>query len=98
LPLPIGEEVHAPGSPILSPAERIETIGPIEDIQLSRRASVLSGTTIEDEDLGDDTGVLDPLGGTATVPTLLEWREDGEKVYVTGTFAGWDKKFRLHRK
>jgi hypothetical protein len=29
---------------------------------------------------------------------LLEWREGGEKVYVTGTFAGWGKKIRLHHK
>lgn len=97
LPLPIEQEVHAPGSPILSPAEILEA-APIDDIQLSRRASVLSGTTVEDDDVGDDVSALEPWGGAPTVPTLLEWREDGEKVYVTGTFAGWDKKFRLHRK
>ena len=89
--------MHAPGSPILSPIER-EAIPPIDDIHLSRRASVLSGTTVEDDDLGDDVSTLEPWGGAPTVPTLLEWREDGEKVYVTGTFAGWDKKFRLHKK
>lgn len=97
LPLPIEQEVHAPGSPILSPTER-EAIPPIDDIHLSRRASVLSGTTVEDDDLGDDVSSMEPWGGAPTVPTLLEWREEGEKVYVTGTFAGWDKKFRLHRK
>jgi hypothetical protein len=97
LPLPIEQEVHQPGSPILSPQDR-EAIPQIDEIQLSRRTSVLSGTTVEDDDLGDDVASLEPWGGAPTVPTLLEWREDGEKVYVTGTFAGWDKKFRLHRK
>lgn len=98
LPLPIEQEVHAPGSPILSPAEKSEMIQPMDDIQLSRRASVLSGTTAEDDDMGDDIGSLEPWAGASTVPALLEWREDGERVYVTGTFTGWDKKFRLHKK
>ncbi|KIW09373.1 uncharacterized protein PV09_00269 [Verruconis gallopava] len=98
LPLPIEEEVHVPGSPIISPADISAPIGPIEgEIALPRRASVLSSTTVDDDDLGDDVNSLEPWNGATTVPTLLEWREEGEKVYVTGTFAGWDKKFRLHR-
>lgn len=96
LPLPIEQEVHAPGSPIISPADIAE---PIEgEAALPRRASVLSSTTVDDDDLGDDVNSMEPWNGAQARPTLLEWREDGEKVYVTGTFAGWDKKFRLHRK
>jgi hypothetical protein len=31
-----------------------------------------------------------------TVPTTLEWRHGGEKVYVTGTIFQWNRKTRLH--
>lgn len=101
LPLPIEEELHTPGSPIISPADVSGPVGPIEPheeiIGLPRRSSVLSSTTLDDDDLGDDLGSLEG-GPHIPVPTLLEWREAGEKVYVTGTFAGWDRKFRLHKK
>jgi hypothetical protein len=93
LPLPIEEELHTPGSPILSPAD-VAAVEPLDG--LPRRSSVLSSTTDADDDLGD----LDTVAGGLhpPVPTLIEWREGGEKVYVTGTFAGWDRKFRLHKK
>ena len=98
LPLPIEQEVYTPGSPIISPADLVAPIEPIEgEPILPRRSSVLSSTTVDDEDLGDDLTALEG-GPRPTIPTLLEWREEGDKVYVTGTFAGWDKKFRLHRK
>ncbi|KAE9973538.1 hypothetical protein EG328_004379 [Venturia inaequalis] len=99
LPLPIEEEDHTPGSPIISPADVSGPVGPIEPLVagLPRRSSVLSSTTLDDEDdLGDDLGSLEG-GPHIPVPTLLEWREAGDKVYVTGTFAGWDRKFRLHK-
>jgi hypothetical protein len=98
LPLPIEQEVHAPGSPIISPTDISVPIDPKDEIPILRRTSILSSTTADDDDVGDDVNSLEPWNGAATVPTLLEWREDGERVYVTGTFAGWDKKFRLHRK
>lgn len=101
LPLPIEEELHTPGSPIISPADVAGPVGPIEPLEgvpgLPRRSSVLSSTTLDDDDLGDDLGSLEG-GPHVPVPTLLEWREGGDKVYVTGTFAGWDRKFRLHKK
>ncbi|KAF2114910.1 5'-AMP-activated protein kinase beta subunit, interation domain-containing protein [Lophiotrema nucula] len=100
LPLPIEEEVHTPGSPIISPAD-VSAAVPLEldpagvDGVIPRRASVLSSTTAEeDDDLGEEF-----VGPTnqPTVPTLIEWEGPGERVYVTGTFAGWNRKFRLHR-
>jgi hypothetical protein len=50
----------------------------------------------DDDDYGDDLdtvrgGVLPP------VPTTFDWREPGRQVYVTGTFADWDRKYRLRR-
>lgn len=97
LPLPIEEEVHTPGSPIISPADLTAPIDPESiDGVLPRRTSVLSSTTADEDDVADDN--FDTEGGLQpTVPTIIEWLGPGEKVYVTGTFAGWNKKFRLHK-
>ncbi|KAH6684422.1 5'-AMP-activated protein kinase beta subunit, interation domain-containing protein [Halenospora varia] len=98
LPLPIEEEVHTPGSPIIA-ATDVDVdapaldIGPLDNETLQRRASALSNTTIDEEDAEelrvDKTGL--------TVSTPLEWLEGkgGEKVYVTGTIFQWNKKHRL---
>jgi hypothetical protein len=98
LPLPIEEEVHTPGSPIVSPtdlpAESLDH-GDVEGA-LPRRTSMLSSTTADDDDLGEEFKV--PTPGRPTVPTLIEWEGAGERVYVTGTFAGWNKKYKLHKK
>ncbi|PGH06644.1 hypothetical protein GX51_02272 [Blastomyces parvus] len=37
------------------------------------------------------------LGVNKAVTTTIEWRGSGEKVYVTGTFVNWERKFRLHK-
>ncbi|KAK7539121.1 5'-AMP-activated protein kinase beta subunit, interation domain-containing protein [Phyllosticta citricarpa] len=98
LPLPIEEEVHTPGSPIISPTDLHSSItqDDVEGVLPGRAPSVLSSTTADDEDAGDESletdGVMRPA-----VPTVIEWLGPGEKVYVTGTFAGWNKKFRLHK-
>ena len=98
LPLPIEEEVHTPGSPIISPADLpVESLdhGEVEG-SLPRRTSMLSNNTADDDDLGEEFKV--PTPGRPTVPTLIEWEGPGERVYVTGTFAGWNRKYRLHQK
>lgn len=33
----------------------------------------------------------------SSVPLPISWKGPGEKVYVTGTFVQWDRKFKLHR-
>jgi hypothetical protein len=97
LPLPIEEETHLPGSPILSAQNYSSPIDHDEvEGAMPRHASMLSTTTADDEDLGDE--FKGPSTGRPTVPTLIEWEGEGERVYVTGTFAGWDRKYRLHRK
>ncbi|KAF1850844.1 carbohydrate-binding module family 48 protein [Cucurbitaria berberidis CBS 394.84] len=95
LPLPIEEELHNPGSPIISAQDLASPIdyGEVEGA-LPRRTSMLSTTTADDEDLGEEFKV--PTTGRPTVPTLIEWEGPGERVYVTGTFAGWNKKYKLH--
>lgn len=101
LPLPIGEEDYTPGSPIISPAEITAALN-LDTLEagLPRRSSILSSTTADDDEtLDDPTGYgLDAGVNKAAVPTLVEWKQNGEKVYVTGTFAGWNKKFRLQKK
>lgn len=99
LPLPIEEEVHTPGSPIISPADLASPLDPSDvDGVLPRRTSVLSSTTVDEDDVGDDFHTPE-TGAQPAVPTIIEWTQPGEKVYVTGTFAGnWDRKYRLHRK
>ena len=96
LPLPIEQEPYIPGSPIIS---AVDAVSPIDHSEiegaLPRRTSMLSTTTADDEELGDEYKI--PQGDDA-VPTLIEWEGPGERVYVTGTFAGWNRKFRLHRK
>ena len=97
LPLPIEEEVHTPGSPIIAPADA-DIDAPALDIEaldndtLPRRSSALSNTTLDEEDAEE----LRVDKTKATVPTPLEWREGGDKVYVTGTIFSWNKKQRLH--
>jgi hypothetical protein len=97
LPLPIEEETHLPGSPILSAQDYSSPVdhNGVEGA-LPRHASMLSTNTADDEDLGDEFKV--PSTSRPTVSTLIEWEGEGERVYVTGTFAGWDRKYRLHRK
>lgn len=97
LPLPIEEEVHTPGSPIIAPSDLDAPVLDIESLDhdaLPRRASALSNTTIDEEDAEE----LRVDKTKATVPTKLEWLEGkgGEKVYVTGTIFQWNKKHRLH--
>lgn len=96
LPLPIGGLVHEPGSPIISPQDLQDPIEFMGD--LPRQSSLLSSTTLDDDsdssDRGDDLatvrgGVLPP------VPTTVEWKEGGDRVFVTGTFADWNNKYRL---
>ncbi|APA08120.1 hypothetical protein sscle_03g028900 [Sclerotinia sclerotiorum 1980 UF-70] len=94
LPLPIEEEVHTPGSPLITPADMIAPAIDIEALdneRLARRNSALSNTTIDEEDAEE----IQIDRTKATVPTLFEWREGGEKVYVTGTIFQWNKKQRL---
>jgi hypothetical protein len=95
LPLPIEEEVHTPGSPIVAATDiedPVLDIDPLDSDGLPRRTSALSNTTIDEED-ADELNV-DKSG--LTVPTTFEWRRGGAKVYVTGTIFQWNKKHRLN--
>lgn len=59
---------------------------------------MLSETTQDEEDVGEE---LLPFGvgpTDQTVPYDIVWNEPAEKVFVTGTFAGWDRKYRLKKR
>lgn len=100
LPLPIQEEVHTPGSPIVAPQEGDGEVLDIEQLDaegtLPRRSSGLSNATADDA--SDDEEL--PIDKTkASVPTEFTWtsRNPGEtKVYVTGTIFQWNRKAKLH--
>lgn len=92
LPLPIGDATATPGSPIIGPAESQMAEPPDDRIldEQTKQDTSTSNTTI-DEDINADELQ------TYAVPTLIKWTGAGHKIYVTGTFVNWEKKFRLHR-
>ena len=100
LPLPIEEEFHAPGSPVLAPRGFSSSLNEDDvDGTLPRQSSAISSTTIDDDAAGDELRgpYLYEQPHVGLVPTFLQWKKEGEKVYVTGTFSGWGTKFRMHR-
>ncbi|KAI0119630.1 carbohydrate-binding module family 48 protein [Daldinia grandis] len=95
LPLPIEEEIHTPGSPIIAPSDAdvkgVDDIASLDDsASLTRRTSGLSNATDE-----DDTEELRVDKTRPTIPTRIEWSRGGQKVYVTGTPFQWSRKQRL---
>ncbi len=99
LPLPIERDPEPP-SPILTPqdAHRPHSQNDGDDAELRKQTSMLSSTTLDDEegaDIQQYTMENDPLA--TRIETLLYYRGDARHVYVTGTFVNWEKKFRMHR-
>ena len=99
LPLPIEEEVHTPGSPILGPTDA-DARAPLPDLDpletggnLNRPLSALSNT---DDD--EDNEELLTEKGKPVVPTNFTWRGDpsAQKCYVTGTIFQWSRKTKLN--
>lgn len=102
LPLAIADEIRAPDSPPLESTTRVnEEVSIFDDDEpdIRRKNSVLSSATNEEEDVASE---LQPYavdtGGVNVVPTRIEWKGKGERVYVTGTFAHWDTKYRLRKR
>ncbi|KAJ9642178.1 galactose metabolism- protein [Knufia peltigerae] len=105
LPLPIAD-VPIPESPTLAPVDKgnadvpiFETDEPLAGIesQLRRKSSMMSTTTESEEEVGEELQpyAVEPANAQ-TVPTVIEWNHGGQRVYVTGTFANWERKYRLH--
>ena len=105
LPLPIAD-VPVPDSPSLDPIQTgnddisVFEQGEPEEKALRRESSMLSNATEDEQEISDELQVyaVEPAVNKS-VPTRIEWNQGCEdKVYVTGTFANWDKKFKLHPK
>ena len=97
LPLPIEEEVHTPGSPLITPAGIESVLHDDGEEILPRQNSGVSSTTLDDDELGDELRPFPLEDSRRTVPTLITWKQGGDKVYVTGTFTSWNRKFRMNR-
>ncbi|GCB27971.1 SNF1 protein kinase subunit beta-2 [Aspergillus awamori] len=100
MPLPIGDATATPGSPIIGPEDSyMGSVAPdhLLDEHHESRQSAVSGATVDDDEALDELQPYTPSGVGRAVPTLIEWTAPGDKVYVTGTFVNWEKKFRLHR-
>ena len=81
LPLPIEEEVHAPGSPVIAPQGFSSSLNDDDiDGPIPRQSSAISSTTVEDDAAGDELQPYydQPPGGR--LPSLLEWKQGGERV------------------
>ncbi|KAJ5719650.1 Immunoglobulin E-set [Penicillium malachiteum] len=95
MPLPIADSTTIPGSPIIGPEDsHIQSMPADRLLDGHMEASHYSNATLDGDELVDE---LQPFGVGKAVPTLIEWNGPGEKVYVTGTFVNWEKKFKLHR-
>lgn len=99
LPLPIEEELHTPGSPIITGAGESSALNE-DDIEgvIPRQTSVVSSTTLDDEeDYSNEVQPYPEESSRKLVPTTVQWKQGGDKVYVTGTFTSWSRKFRMNR-
>lgn len=99
LPLPIGDTTETPGSPVIAPSEAQTVPFGQPVVDSPHDTSHLSAASINDDEAADELrdDTVDSLG--KSVATRIEWRgPPAEKVYVTGTFVNWERKFRLHRK
>ncbi len=105
LPLPIAD-VPTPDSPTLLPVDKASDAdiplfsddGPLSlaEPHIRRRSSVLSTNTQSEDEVGEELQPYAVNPTTQTTATVIEWNHGGNKVYVTGTFANWEKKYRLH--
>lgn len=97
MPLPIGDATTTPGSPISGPEDSHIQSMPADQLLDGhmQAGSHVSTNTLDGDEMVDE---LQPFGVGKAVPTIIEWSGPGDKVYVTGTFVNWEKKFKLHRR
>lgn len=101
MPLPIGDARTTPGSPISGPEDsHIQSLpaDQLLDQRMDSEATDMSSATMEGDELGDELQPYTASGVGKAVPTVIEWSGPGQKVYVTGTFVNWEKKFKMHRR
>ncbi|KAK3940822.1 hypothetical protein QBC46DRAFT_384304 [Diplogelasinospora grovesii] len=98
LPLPIEEEVHTPGSPIIAPADIGQPIDDIDGLDVSglppRVANLSNGSILDPDE--EDIEELPIDKSRPTIPCKIEWCHGGDKIYLTGTIFQWNRKSRMH--
>lgn len=101
LPLPIGDANTTPGSPLAGPEDsHIQSLpaDQVLDQQIDQNTANLGQISIDEEELLDELQPYTISGAGKAVPVVIEWTAPAQKVYVTGTFVNWEKKFRLHKR
>lgn len=101
MPLPIGDATTTPGSPISGPEDSHIQSMPADrllDEQMDPEASNVASNILDGEDNVDELQPYATSGVGKAVPTTIEWTDPAQKVYVTGTFVNWEKKFLLHKR
>lgn len=100
LPLPIGDADATPGSPVIAPADSQVDSVPFElENQVPQATISLDDPNVDEDEVEDEMLAYAMHGpGTKAVPTVIEWKGTGDRVFVTGTFVNWEKKFRLHKR
>ena len=102
MPLPIGDATATPGSPVMGPED--SHIGGdlahdrFVDEQTGTEPTNVGSVPVDEDEGAEDLQPYTPSGVGKVIPTVIEWASHGDKVYVTGTFVNWEKKFRLHRR
>ncbi|KMP02221.1 hypothetical protein CISG_06172 [Coccidioides immitis RMSCC 3703] len=96
LPLPIGDAMSVPGSPITASGSLGATAA-FDRAGIYPDKSGLSDTADDDDEVVDELEPFVTTGLNKAVSTTIEWRGGGEKVYVTGTFVNWARKFKLYK-
>ncbi|EED12474.1 Snf1 kinase complex beta-subunit Gal83, putative [Talaromyces stipitatus ATCC 10500] len=99
LPLPIGDANATPGSPVIAPVDSQVDSVPFElENQIPQATISLDDPHVDEDEVEDEMQAYAMHGpGSKAVPTVIEWRGTGDRVFVTGTFVNWEKKFRLHK-
>lgn len=99
MPLPIGDATATPGSPIIGPSDgHIDSLPQDRLLDEQGDTSNIGNVPIDEDELVDELQPYTVSGVGKAIPTVIQWTGPGHKVYVTGTFVNWEKKFRLHRK
>lgn len=101
LPLPIGDANTTPGSPLAGPEDsHIQSLpaDQVLDQQMNQNTAAAGQISIDEEELLDELQPYTISGAGKAVPVVIEWTAPAQKVYVTGTFVNWEKKFRLSRR
>jgi len=90
-PSPFAPNVN-PFAPSAGAAGKQE-MPPAPGMRQGRGSMESTAASIEDEVLAPQE-----CDDARSIPTLIQWPHPGTKVYVTGTFCAWEKRYRLTKK